>query len=94
MRVIPNAAIDLKLTFVVNEIEARALAALVDYSVDDFINACTTHMGKLSTETHDAGLREFWKCIEDSVRPALERLADSKKVFLGSHKAVEVAGTP
>lgn len=65
-----------------NEVELRALDALVGYGIDAFIEKFYTHLGKAYMEKHEAGLRTIFAKI-DKLRPAL---AEIEKV---KHAAIE-----
>lgn len=73
--------VDLVLTFVVNEAEARALDALAGYGDDAFIKAFYEKLGTHYMVPHEHGLRSFLKSIRDFVPNALSRLDHARKAF-------------
>ena len=82
----PN--VDMKLTFTINEDEARALDALVGYGDDAFIRVFKENLGAAYIENHEAGLRTFFQDVRTFVPPALSRLDRARKAFFGSNKHV------
>jgi hypothetical protein len=73
--------VDMALTFVVNESEARALDALAGYGDDAFIKAFYDTLGKAYMVEHEAGLRTFLKDVRGFLPGALERLDKARKAF-------------
>ena len=63
--------LDVHVTFVVDESEARALDALAGYGDDAFVKAFYETLGKAYMEQHEAGLRKFLSSIRGVLNPAL-----------------------
>ncbi len=75
----PN--VELKLTFTINEGEARALDALAGYGDDAFIKHFYDKLGKAYMESHEKGLREFLKTCREFLPSSLSRLDNARKGF-------------
>lgn len=75
--------LDVHVTFVVDESEARALDALAGYGDDAFVNAFYETLGKAYMEQHEAGLRKFLSSIRDVLNPSLGSV-DRARVALKS----------
>lgn len=73
--------IDLRLSFTVNEEEARALDALAGYGSDAFVKAFYETLGKAYMERHENGLRTFLNSIREFVPHALGRIDKARKEF-------------
>ena len=80
----PN--VDLRLTFSINESEARALDALAGYGDDAFVKAFYDNLGKAYMQDHEQGLRTFLRSIREMLPQWLSRLSDARKAFNGKPK--------
>lgn len=84
MAVVTNKPkIELVFQFSINEIEARALDALVGYGTEEFLKAFYEKLGKAYMEQHSDGLRTFFQCIKDNVPSALSKLDNARNTFNG-----------
>lgn len=63
--------VDVQVTFVVTEDEARALDALAGYGDQSAIDAFYAGCGKHYMQPYEAGLRSFLSTIRQVVTPAL-----------------------
>lgn len=73
--------INLKVTFVVNEAEARALDALVGYGDDAFVKVFYEKLGQAYMAPNEAGLRSFFKSIRSEMPGILTRLDKARESF-------------
>lgn len=73
--------VELKLTFELDEVEARALDALAGYGDDAFVKAFYELLGKHYMQEHESGLRSFLKSIRQSVPGHLVRIDNARKAF-------------
>lgn len=80
-KITADPRVDVRITFVVDEAEARALDALAGYGDDAFIKVFYDHLGKAYMRDHEAGLRKFLSSIRDVVNPSLASLDRARKVF-------------
>lgn len=80
-KIAANPTIDLRLTFTVNEQEARALDALAGYGDDAFVKAFYANLGTHYLAPHEAGLRSFLRSIRDSMPGILGRVDAARKAF-------------
>ena len=72
--------LDIKIEFVVNESEARALDALVGYGDDAFLKHFY-QLGEHYMKPHEEGLRSFFKTIRKELAGPLSRLAAARRSF-------------
>ena len=86
--------VDLKLTFVIDEDEARALEALAGYGVDQFVAAFYEKLGKGYMERHEQGLRSFLESINAFVPRSLGKIDRARKAFDGSKNDSADVGAP
>jgi len=78
-----NVQFEIDLTL--NEVELRALDAMVGYGADAFIEKFYTHLGKAYMEKHEAGLRAIFAKI-DKLRPALTEIDKVKEAAIEAEK--------
>lgn len=69
-----DAVVEFKVTFVLDEVQARALDALVGYGASPFINTFYKHMGRHYLQPYEGGLRRLFRAVEEQVRPQLARV--------------------
>lgn len=77
----PKPTITVDVEFVVDEVEARALDALVGYGDDAFVTAFYEHLGKAYMEKYEAGLRRFLTSIRAQMPGVLGRIDAARKAF-------------
>lgn len=70
--------LDVHVTFVVDESEARALDALAGYGDDAFVKAFYEKLGVAYMKPHEAGIRKFLRSIRSVVTPALRNVSDAR----------------
>lgn len=75
--------VDLKVSFQLNEAEARAFDALVGYGADNFIKAFYEGLGKAYMQEHEAGLRSLFKSVRESLPGILGKLDNARVAFNG-----------
>jgi hypothetical protein len=75
-KIFQHPKIELNLTFVINEEEARALDAMVGYGYDSFIKCFKENLGKSYMNGHE---EEFFESIRNFVPGYLEKLEQVKK---------------
>lgn len=73
--------LDLIVNFEINEVEARALDALVGYGDDAFIKVFYEKLGKAYMDKHEQGLRAFFKSIRLQMPLILSHMDDARKAF-------------
>ena len=73
--------VELELVITLDEEETRALDALAGYGDDTFIEAFKEKLGKAYLDSHENGLRRFFRSIRQHVPPILERLQKAKEAF-------------
>lgn len=88
-KITSNSKLNVEISFVIDESEARALDALSGYGADTFIKAFYEHLGKSYMERHEAGLRKFLTSIRDVINPGLHQL-DKAREFLSPKYPVKV----
>lgn len=82
--------IELQVVFTLSEEEARALDAMVGYGDDAFIKVFYEKLGASCMRDHEAGLRSFLLSARREIPRHLRRADEARKVFNGTHTAVEV----
>ena len=75
--------IELELTLIITEEEARALDAMAGYGDNSFVNAFYERLGKAYMERHEAGLRSFLKSCRELIPGPLSRADAARKTFGG-----------
>ena len=70
----PRARITLEVTATLNEIEVRALDALVGYGIDPFLKVFYEKLGKHYMEPHEKGLRSLFKTINSEIQPGISKI--------------------
>ena len=80
-KIISETKIDFQLNISLNESEARAIDALVGYGDDPFIEKFYTFFGKHYMQSHEQGLREFFKSIRSIVPTELAKVDKARKSF-------------
>lgn len=80
-----KAVLDVKVTFTIDEEEARALDAVAGYGEDAFIKAFYKVLGKAYMSDHEHGLRRFLGSIRSVVNPALS-LVDQARNLVKAEK--------
>jgi hypothetical protein len=75
--------IEMELTLIVTEEEARALDAMAGYGDDAFVKVFYAHLGKAYMERHEAGLRSFLKSCRELIPGPLSRATAARKTFAG-----------
>ena len=60
--------------FVLDENQARALAALTAYGASSFLKVFYEHMGKTCLSPSESGLRRLFRAVDEQVLPELERI--------------------
>lgn len=80
-----RAELDVKVTFTIDEEEARALDALAGYGEDAFVKAFYQVLGKDYMTEHEYGLRRFLGSIRSVVNPAIS-LVDQAKNLVKAEK--------
>lgn len=73
--------LQLEVKFTVDEIEARALDALVGYSDDEFLKAFYERLGSHYMKPHEKGLRSLFKSIRDQMPTILNKIDRARKTF-------------
>lgn len=73
--------LDVKVHFVIDESEARALDALAGYGTDTFVEAFYEKLGKAYMAKHEAGLRKFLDSIREATTPALITIDKARNVI-------------
>ena len=73
--------IELHVSIVLTEPEARALDALACYGPDEFVKAFYEKLGKVYMEPHEAGLRLFLRSVREFMPGVLRRADDARKAF-------------
>lgn len=73
--------IELHVSIILSEVEARALDGLVGYGDDAFIKHFYDKLGRAYMERHEAGLRSFFRSIREFLPPILERTNQARKIF-------------
>ncbi len=79
--------INVSATLEFNEVELRALDALVGYGFDPFIKVFYTKLGQAYMAPHEAGLRSIFKSVSCVVPGILRRVTDARRVFTGERLA-------
>ena len=76
-----TAKIEFKVTFVLDEVQARALDALVGYGATPFLRVFYRHLGKGYLEAHEGGLRRLFRAVTEQVQPELARIDRARKAI-------------
>lgn len=74
-----TAIISFSTTLTLNEVEIRALDALVGYGDDSFLEVFKAKLGAAYIRDHEAGLRSAFSAIRRDVLPALHEIDDIRK---------------
>jgi hypothetical protein len=86
-----TADVDLQITFTINEVEARALEALVGYSDEAFLKTFYEKMGRHYLQPHERGLLSFFATVRASLHGPLQRVDDAREVYAGRKRALNPA---
>lgn len=73
--------LNVHVTFVIDESEARALDALAGYGDDAFVKAFYEQLGEAYMRQHEDGLRKFLSSIRGVVNPALVNVDKARQVL-------------
>lgn len=85
-----TSKLDFKLTLELNEVEARALEAIVGYGDKNFLKVFYEHMGKHYLEPHESGLKSLFETIKSELRPHLHKFdkvreaIDNKNIIINA----------
>lgn len=79
--IIARPKLDLRVTFSVNEAEARALDALAGYGDDAFIKVFYDKLGQHYMGPHESGMRSLLCSIRDHLPAILSRSDEARKIF-------------
>lgn len=74
-----RAEISFSTTLTLNEVEMRALEALVGYGDDAFLKHFKETLGASYIREHEAGLRTFFATIRSEVLPALAEITQARR---------------
>ena len=77
----PTARVTCEATFVLNEIECRALDALIGYGIEPFLKVFYEKMGRTYMEPHEQGLRDLFAKFGKAVHPALEDVQAARQLL-------------
>lgn len=77
----PLAHITCEATFVLNEVECRALDALIGYGIEPFLKVFYEKMGRHYLEPHERGLRELFLKFGKAVNPALADVQTARQLI-------------
>ena len=80
MKLEQRPRVELTMTMVLTEEEARALDALAGYGVDAFVKSFYEFLGKHYMEPHEEGLRTFLEGCRD-IGGFLTRTDNARKAF-------------
>ena len=75
----PSVDFEIKLTL--NEEEARALNALAEYSIEDFIETFYEHLGRYYMEKHEKGLRSLLRSAQVSLPMRLSKVDRAREAL-------------
>lgn len=87
--IIQRPSVEVRATMEFNEVELRALGALVGYGIDPFLRVFYEKLGEHYMKPHEAGLRTLFKAISSVVPGVLERADEARYVFTGQRKAIK-----
>lgn len=74
-------SIEAHITLALNENEARAFDALVDYGDDAFIKAFYEKLGAAYMQKHEDGLRSLFQSVRTMLPPLLARADAARRAF-------------
>lgn len=73
--------VEVSATIKLNEVELRALEALVGYGDAPFLKVFYENMGKHYLQPHEAGIKSLFAVIREDLAPILARADAAKKAF-------------
>ena len=82
-----GAQISFSTTLLLNEVEIRALDALVGYGDDAFLTAFKEKLGAVYIRDHESGLRSFFEAIRRDVIPALSDIEQARRDLYAAEQA-------
>ena len=80
-RLVQRPRVELDVLVKLNEVEIRALEALVGYGIKPFLEVFYKHMGEHYLRPHEAGLRSLFDTINTDLKPILKRVDAAKTAF-------------
>jgi hypothetical protein len=78
-----NSTLDLSVTLVLNEAEARMLIEMTGYGADPFLRGYYKVLGKSYMKPHEKALKSFFGSINRQLPQAVKRIDEARKVFNG-----------
>lgn len=78
-----NVILDTKITFTLNEQEARALNAIAGYGANAFINVFYEKMGKHYLQPYEAGLRSLFEMATQILPQHYENVDKARELLKG-----------
>jgi hypothetical protein len=85
--IVQKARLGVSATMEFNEVELRALDALVGYGIEGFLPVFYEKMGSHYLRPHEAGLRLIFETVRQIVPGILSRTDDAARVFSGERIA-------
>ena len=81
--VIDNSTLNLSVTLVLNEAEARMLIEMTGYGANPFLKGYYKILGKSYMQPHEKALKSFFSSINKRLPQAVKRIDEARKVFNG-----------
>jgi len=78
--------LNVRISFEVDESEARALDALAGYGDDAFVKAFYEKLGEAYMKKHEAGLRRFLSSVREVVGPAIGTIDMAREILVNRTK--------
>lgn len=82
MHISPHTKVEFSGDLTLNEVELRALDALVGYGVEPFLKVFYEKMGEAYMKPHEAGLRSLFSAIRANVPGQLQRIDTARKLLI------------
>lgn len=89
-----SASITCQATLTLNEVECRALDALIGYGIEPFLKVFYEKMGRHYLEPHERGLRELFKKFGQTVHPALSDVQTARQLVSEAMQTRRLASAP
>lgn len=75
--------LQLQITLVLNETEARALEAISGYDPKRFLEVFYSEIGRSYLEPHAGGIHSLFESVAAQLPPILRRMDEARKLFNG-----------
>ena len=76
-----TSKLELSVTLVLNEAEARMLVEMTGYGADPFLRGYYKILGKSYMKPHEKALKSFFSSIKNQLPQAIKRIEKAREIF-------------